>query len=199
MSKIVVFESLTLDGVMQAPGRPDEDLRGGFEHGGWGTAYADPAMGKAAGESMATTRALLFGRRTYEDFYSVWPNRTDNPFTEVLNNTQKYVASTTLQEPLPWKNSTLLKGGAADAVARLRKQPGNDLVILGSGELVRSLMRCDLVDQYILLIHPLVLGSGRRLFTDGGSFAALRLIDTKTTTTGVVIATYQPAETSGRH
>src|SRR5713226_6442008 len=100
MRKIVVFMSLTLDGVMQAPGRPDEDVRGGFEHGGWATPYSDPEMGRAAGESMATTEALLFGRRTYEDFYAVWANRTDNPFTEVLNNTKKYVASTTLREPL---------------------------------------------------------------------------------------------------
>ncbi len=194
--KIVVFTNLTLDGVMQAPGRPDEDRRGGFEHGGWAQPYADSVMGRVAGESMATTGALLFGRRTYEDFYAVWPNRTDNPFTAVLNNTHKYVASTTLQEPLPWSNSTLLKGDAAEAVARLKEQPGKDLVTLGSGELVKSLMRSNLVDEYVLQIHPLVLGSGRRLFTDGSSFAALRLVDTKTTTTGVVIATYQPAEST---
>jgi dihydrofolate reductase len=100
MSKVVVFESLSLDGVMQAPGRPDEDRRGGFEHGGWATTYADPVMGSAAAEGMAGTGGLLFGRRTYEDFYSVWPNRTDNPFTEVLNNTLKYGASRTLEEPL---------------------------------------------------------------------------------------------------
>jgi dihydrofolate reductase len=193
MSKVVVFTNLTLDGVMQAPGRPDEDRRGGFEHGGWATPYADPVIGSMVGESMANTGALLLGRRTYEDLYSVWPNRTDNPFTAVLNNTQKYVASTTLKEPLVWSNSTLLKGDAAEAVARLKEQPGKDIVILGSGELVKSLMRRNLVDEYMLLIHPLVLGSGRRLFTDGGTFAALRLVDTKTTTTGVVIAAYQPA------
>jgi len=193
MSNIIVFENLSLDGVMQAPGRRDEDLRGGFQHGGWATPYADAVLGSVAGESMASTGALLLGRRTYEDFYAVWPNRTDNPFTAVLNNTQKYVASTTLKEPLVWSNSTLLKGDAAEAVARLKEQPGKDIVILGSGELVKSLMRRDLVDEYMLLIHPLVLGSGRRLFTDGGAFAALRLVDTKATTTGVVIATYQPA------
>jgi len=191
MSKAVVFMNLTLDGVMQAPGRPDEDRRGGFEHGGWAMPYATM---EAAEESMAYTGALLLGRRTYEDFYAVWPNRTDNPFTAVLNNTQKYVASTTLEEPLPWSNSTLLKGDAAEAVARLKEELGKDLVILGSGELVQSLMRRNLVDEYVLLIHPLVLGSGHRLFTDGGAFAALRIVDTKTTTTGVVIATYQPAE-----
>jgi dihydrofolate reductase len=153
-------------------------------------------MGRVAAESMATTGALLFGRRTYEDFYAVWPNRTDNPFTAVLNNTRKYVASTTMDEPLPWMNSTLLKGEAAEAVARLKAQGGKDLVVLGSGDLLQSLMRRNLIDEYLLLIHPLVLGSGRRLFNDGGSFAALRLIDTKTTTTGVVIATYQPAEST---
>jgi dihydrofolate reductase len=187
MSKVVVFMNLTLDGVMQAPGRPDEDRRGGFEHGGWAMPYATM---EAAEESMAYTGALLLGRRTYEDFYAVWPNRTDNPFTAVLNNTQKYVASTTLSEPLPWSNSTLLKGDAAEAVARLKEEPGKDFVVLGSGELVQSLMRRNLIDEYVLLIHPLVLGSGRRLFADGGAFAALRLVGTKTTTTGVVIATY---------
>jgi dihydrofolate reductase len=177
---------------MQAPGRSDEDRRGGFEHGGWAQPYNDSVMA-AMGEGMANTGALLLGRRTYEDFHGFWPKQKDNPFTEVLNNTQKYVASTTLKEPLPWSNSTLLKGDAADAVARLKEQPGKDLVILGSGELIQSLMRRNLVDEYVLLIHPLVLGSGRRLFPDGGSFATLRLVDTKTTTTGVVIATYQPA------
>jgi dihydrofolate reductase len=187
MSKVVVFMNLTLDGVMQAPGRPDEDRRGGFEHGGWAIPYATM---EAAEESMSYTGALLLGRRTYEDFYAVWPNRTDNPFTAVLNNTQKYVASNTLSEPLSWSNSTLLKGDAAEAVARLKEEPDKDLVVLGSGELVQSLMRGNLVDEYVLLIHPLVLGSGRRLFTDGGTFAALRLVATRTTTTGVVIATY---------
>ncbi len=193
MRRIIVFNSLSLDGVMQAPGRPDEDRRGGFEHGGWAVPYSDPAMGKAVGESMATTGGLLFGRRTYEDFYDVWPNRTDNPFTDVLNNTEKYVASTTLKEPLPWSNSILLQGDAASAVAELKKGAGKDLVILGSGALIRSLMPRHLIDEYVLLIHPLVLGSGQRLFPDGGSFVALRLIDSKPTSTGVLIATYQPA------
>jgi len=190
--RVVVFMSVTLDGVIQAPARPDEDIRGGFEHGGWAVPYADEVMGKAAGEGMARPGSLLLGRRTYEDFFTVWPNRTDNPYTEVLNKRTKYVASRTLQEPLPWKNSTLLKGDAAAAVARLKKQPGGDVMVLGSGELVQSLMRSNLIDEYILLIHPLVLGSGRRLFSDGGPPATLRLVDNKTTTTGVVIATYQP-------
>jgi dihydrofolate reductase len=195
MSKVVVFMNLTLDGVMQAPGRPDEDRRGGFEHGGWAMPYATM---EAAEESMAYSGALLLGRRTYEDFYTVWPNRSDNPFTAVLDNTQKYVASRTLEEPLPWINSTLLKGDAAEAVARLKEEPGKDFVVLGSGELVQSLMRRNLVDEYVLLIHPLVLGSGRRLFADGGAFAALRQVSIKTTTTGVVIATYRPAEPTAR-
>jgi dihydrofolate reductase len=193
MTRIVVFESLSLDGVMQAPGRPDEDVRSGFTHGGWAIPYADPAMGKVAAESMATTGALLFGRRTYEDFYSVWPHRKDNPFTDVLNNTVKYVASTTLKEPLPWSNSVLLKGDAANAVAELKAQPGKDIVVLGSGALLQSLMTHNLIDEYVLQIHPLVLGSGSRLFNDG-PFATLRLVGSTTTTTGVVIATYQPAE-----
>lgn len=194
MSKVVVTVHLTLDGVMQAPGRPDEDSRGGFAHGGWAQPYGDAVMGSVMAAGMAKGGALLLGRRTYEDFANVWPNRTDNPYTEVLNNSQKYVASTTLAEPLPWINSTLLKGDAAEAVARLKEQPGKDIVILGSGVLVQSLMRHNLIDEYLLTIHPLVLGSGRRLFPDGGAFAALKLVDTKTTTTGVVMATYQPAE-----
>ena len=194
MRKIVVFENLTLDGVMQAPGRPDEDPRGGFAHGGWAQPYADPVLASVAGESMANTGALLLGQRTYQDFYGYWPKQTDNPFTEVLNTTHKYVASTTLEEPLAWSNSTLLKGDAAKAVAELKQQPGKDLVVLGSGELVQSLLRADLVDEYLLLIHPLVLGSGRRLFPDGGPSAALRLVDAKPTTTGVLVATYQPAD-----
>jgi len=200
MRKVVVFMNLTLDGVMQAPGRADEDTRGGFEHGGWAMPYADQEMGKVAAESMATTGALVFGRRTYEDFYSVWPNRTDdNPFSTVLNNTPKYVASTTLEEPLRWVNSTLLQGDGAKAVAKLKDQPGKDLVILGSGELVRSLMRRNLIDIYVLQIHPLLLGAGRRLFSDDGLSAALKLVDTKITSTGVIIATYLPAVTSTKN
>ncbi len=173
MKKIVVFNSLTLDGVMQAPGRPDEDVRGGFPYGGWATPYADPEMLRIAGENMATSGSLLFGRRTYEDFYSVWPHRTDNPFTEVLNNAQKYVVSRTLKEPLPWMNSTLLKGDVPEAVRALKAQPGKDLVILGSGELIQTLMQHQLIDQYVLLIHPLVLGTGQRLFREGSAYSAL--------------------------
>jgi dihydrofolate reductase len=192
--RIVAFESVTLDGVMQAPGRPDEDRRGGFEHGGWAAPYADPGIGKAAQESMTRTGALLLGRRTYEDFHGFWPRQKDSPFTDVLNASLKYVASTTLQEPLPWENSRLLRGDAVEAVGQLRREPGKDIVILGSGELVHALMRHNLIDEYLLQIHPLVLGSGRRLFPDDGILARLRLVDSSTTAKGVLVATYSPAD-----
>jgi dihydrofolate reductase len=191
LGQVTVIEHVTLDGVMQAPGRTDEDRRDGFEHGGWAHARTDQVMGRKMGEGMARGGSLLFGRRTYEDFFSFWPNQTDNPYTEVLDNTEKYVASRTLKEPLPWRNSTLLHGDAAEAVAKLKAQPGNDFGVLGSGQLVRSLMQRDLVDEFVLMIHPLVLGTGRRLFADGGAFAELQLTDATTTTTGVVIATYK--------
>lgn len=194
MARIIVNNNVTLDGVMQAPARPDEDERGGFSHGGWAIPYSDAVMMEQAAKGGATSGALLLGRRTYEDFYSVWPNRPDNPFSAILTNTLKYVASRSLSEPLPWANSTLLQGDVADAVAELRRQPGKDIVILGSGDLIQSLMRRNLIDEYRLLIHPLVLGSGRRLFPDSGPFATLRLISTTPTTTGVIIATYQPVE-----
>jgi dihydrofolate reductase len=194
MSRIVVNSNVTLDGVMQAPGRPDEDTRDGFEHGGWGQPYFDEVMGQKAAEGMAGTEAFLFGRRTYEDFASVWPTMpADNPFAAVLNDRPKYVVSTTLREPLPWANSTLLEGDLGKAVNTLKERHEKDVVVLGSGVLARSLMEHGLVDRYVLWIHPLVLGSGRRLFTEGLSTASLRLVDTTATTTGVVIATYQPA------
>lgn len=192
MRKIVATVSLTLDGVMQAPGRPDEDRRGGFEHGGWAMGYHDPVMMQAMGEGMSEGADLLFGRRTYEDFFAVWPGRKGNPFTEVLDNSRKYVASRTLQEPLPWKNSTLLPGDAAETVKRLKAEPGKGLVVLGCGDLLQTLMRHGLVDDYVLLIHPLVLGRGRRLFPNDGPPVALQLVKSVVTTKGVVIATYRP-------
>ncbi len=191
MRKVIVYNSVSLDGVMQSPGRPDEDTRGDFKYGGWATPYVSTSF--AMGEGMANIGPMLFGRRTYEDFYQVWPNRKDNPYTEVLNQAQKYVASKTLKEPLPWVNSTLLEGDAAQAVAELKSQPGKDFLVMGSGVLVQSLMQHHLVDYYVLLIHPLVLGTGRRLFPEGAVFTALKLIDIKSTPTGVAIATYQPA------
>jgi dihydrofolate reductase len=193
MGRIVAINNVTLDGVMQAPGRSDEDPRGGFEHGGWAQPYNDDVLGRAMGERMTRSEALLLGRRTYEDFAGFWPHQKDNPYTEVLDNTQKYVASTTLEEPLPWSNSTVLQGDVAEAVPELRARASKDVVVLGSGELIRSLTPHGLIDEYLLLIHPLVLGSGRRLFPDDGSPARLRLVDSTTTTTGVVIATYAPA------
>jgi dihydrofolate reductase len=192
--RVVLIDHLTLDGVMQAPGRADEDPRGGFEHGGWSTPYGDEVLGKAMGKRMAEGGPLLLGRRTYEDLFSFWPSQTDNPFTEALNNVRKYVASTTLKEPLPWANSTLLQGDAAEAVSELKEEPGPDIHILGSGELAQSLMRHDLIDEFLLTIHPLVLGSGRRLFLDGGTCSSLELVDAEPTTTGVIIATYRPAQ-----
>jgi len=194
MRKLMVINNLSLDGVMQAPGRPDEDRRGGFEHGGWSMPYNDEVKGRTMGEGMTKAADLLFGRRTYEDFYSVWPKRTDNPFTPVLNRSQKYVASRTLREPLPWENSTLLEGDAANAVAQLKKEPGNDLLLMGSGDLLASLMRRCLVDEFMLLIHPLILGKGRRMFSDDGAFEKLTLVKSVPTTTGVIIATYRPTE-----
>ncbi|HZU52894.1 MAG TPA: dihydrofolate reductase family protein [Holophagaceae bacterium] len=191
--RIVVFTNLSLDGVMQAPGRPDEDLRDGFEHGGWAVPYA--AMSQA-GASMAGMAGLLLGRRTYEDFHAVWPQRKDSPFSAMLDNMQKYVASTTLEAPLPWMNSTLLPPDACDAVAELRAQPGGDLLIMGSGGLVQSLMRRDLIDLYVLMIHPLVLGPGRRLFSGDGPRAPLQLVSSKATANGVVIATYEREKAS---
>lgn len=197
MSKIVVFNSVTLDGVMQAPGRPDEDVRGDFNQGGWAMPYAESVF-EVIGERVADPGPLLLGRRTYEDFASVWPHMpTENPYTTVINNCQKYVASTTLQEPLSWNNSTLLGGDLAEAVAKLAAQPGPDITVLGSGELVQALMRQNLIDEYVLLIHPLVLGEGRRLFPEGSPDVTLRLVDSVSTTTGVMIATYRPADPAG--
>ncbi|MDY7543884.1 dihydrofolate reductase family protein [Cryobacterium breve] len=194
MSRIVVTNSVTLDGVMQAPGRANEDRRDGFDLGGWAQPYADSVMGSVMAAGIGDADALLFGRKTYADFASIWPAMTlDNPYTEVINNIPKYVTSKTLPGPLAWNNSILLNGEATTTVAELRERPGKDIVILGSGELVRALMRWGLIDQYTLLIHPLVLGTGRRLFPDGGPSASLDLVDSRTTSTGVIIATYRPA------
>jgi dihydrofolate reductase len=194
MGRIVVVNSLSLDGVMQAPGRPDEDTRDGFEHGGWAIPYQDEVVARVMGERMAEPGPLLVGRRTYEDFFSYWPHQTDNPFTDVLNSLPKYVVSTTLTEPLPWANSTLLDGDAVEAVTALKRESSQDIGVLGSGQLLQTLMRHGLVDEYVLSIHPLVLGSGRRMFTDDGRRTRLRLVDAIPTTTGVVIATYRLAD-----
>src|SRR6478735_6294869 len=136
MGRIVVINHLTLDGVMQAPGRPDEDTRDGFDRGGWATSYADPAMVEVSSREGATAGGLLLGRRTYLDFYGVWPGRTDNPYSDVLNRSTKYIASRTLEDPLPWENSVLLEGDAGEAVAALKPTLEKNLTVLGSGELV---------------------------------------------------------------
>jgi dihydrofolate reductase len=192
MSRVVVINHLTLDGVMQAPGRREEDTREGFVHGGWAAANVDEAVNAAMGARMPQSGGLLLGRRSYEDMLGFW-NTQDSPFKDILNSSPKYVVSRTLREPLPWPNSTLMSGDVAEAVAHLKQQPGKDLTVMGSGELIQTLMRHGLVDQYLLFIHPLVLGTGRRLFADGGPPASLRLVDSTVSTTGVLIATYQPS------
>src|SRR5262245_22737126 len=195
MRKITVFMSVTLDGVIQSPSGPDEDSRGGFRHGGWAVRYFDPVMAEMAAKHQDGVGAILLGRRTYEALYAYWPTAPQpNPFTDVLNNSQKYVASRTWSERLPWINSTLLAGDAADAVAKLKTSAGPDLVVLGSADLLQTLIQADLIDEYVLQITPLVLGSGLRLFRDGAPTSAFTLVDTVNTTTGVIIATYRRAE-----
>jgi dihydrofolate reductase len=184
--------TISMDGVIQAPGRPDEDTRGDFDRGGWAVPYNDEIMARRMGEGMASSGTMLFGRRTYEDFYGYWPQQTDNPFTPYLNQATKYVVSGTLVEPLPWQNSILLPGDPGASVAQLKSEPGPDLGIVGSAQLVRSLLAARLIDRYVLLIHPLVLGQGRRLFDDRGPGVDFELVDSVTTSKSVIIATYEP-------
>ena len=193
MARVVAVEHLTLDGVMQAPGHPDEDRRDGFELGGWAPPYRDDVMAAAMTPGIPGEGRFLFGRRTFEHFATVWPQQpADNPYTRVLNEGRKYVASTTLSEPLGWNNSGLLEGDVAAAVAELRAGPGGDLVVLGSGELVRSLLAAGQLDELKLNIHPLVLGTGYRLFA-GAELAKLRLVESSLSSTGVLLTTYAPA------
>jgi len=194
MRKIIVSEFLTLDGVMQAPGGPDEDRSEGFNHGGWQMPYFDEITAKAIIEGLTEAGGFVLGRKTYEIFAAYWPTATAEvqAFAEPLNNLPKFVASKTMREPLAWNNSTLIAGDVAKEVAKLKRQSGNDLRVIGSGELVQTLMKHDLIDEYVLMVHPLVLGSGKRLFREGGSSANLKLIDIKTTDKGVAIMTYQP-------
>jgi dihydrofolate reductase len=192
MRKLTVSEFLSLDGVMQAPGGDIEDTEGGFRHGGWQMPYLDDAAGELIFAAMAETGAFLLGRKTYDIFASYWPNQPDDdPFAKVLNGLPKYVASTTLSEPLAWQNSSLLQGDVPKAVAELKEGEGGTIVVIGSGELVRTLFENDLVDEFSLMINPLVLGSGKKLFGEGEK-KLLRLVDSKTSTTGVVMATYVP-------
>jgi dihydrofolate reductase len=189
MGKVIVMNQLTLDGVMQGPGRPDEDTRDGFERGGWAVPHGDEAMVTRMGEQMGGDRAFLFGRRTYEDLLASW-NAQGGPFKDALNNARKYVASSNPTARLAWPNSTLLHGDVPAAVADLKQRSGTKLVIMGSGVLIGSLMAANLIDEYLLMIHPLVLGTGRRLFPEGVQ-VPLRLADSLITSTGVVIASYE--------
>jgi dihydrofolate reductase len=192
MAKLTVFVHLTLDGVMQSPGLPDEDTRGGFKYGGWAQPYSDPVMNEVIRAGMKQNLELLLGRFTYESFHSYWPHQKDNPFTEVLNRTRKYVVSRTAREPLAWQNSALLEGEGGQTVAQLKRRSGADLLVMGSGELVRTLIGRNLIDEYLLTIHPLVLGQGKRLFSENGAFAKLKLVGSRISTTGVMIGTYRP-------
>ena len=190
-STITVFQSISLDGVMQAPGRDDEDPRGGFRHGGWTNGYQDEVLGGFVAEGLATETALLFGRRTYEDVLGYWTSTPEpNPFTDVLVNARKYVISRSADTELRYPNSDLLVGDAVEQVAGLRERSELPVMIMGSGELVRALHGAGLVDEYTLLVHPIVLGSGTRLFGDTDR-VDLDLEQTIPTTTGVVIARYR--------
>jgi dihydrofolate reductase len=191
--RLVVINHLTLDGVMQAPGRPDEDTRGGFSHGGWAIPGADEVMGRALAARMGRSDGgLLLGRWSYEQMLASW-NAQGGPFKDALNNAPKYVVSRNRATTLQWPNSTLLHGDIPAAVAGLKRTQTGDLVIMGSGVLIRSLLPHGLIDEYLLMIYPLVLGSGRRLFDHDDHGVKLRLVESVTTTTGVIIATYQPA------
>jgi dihydrofolate reductase len=193
MRKLVVVEFLSLDGVYQAPGAPEEDTEGGFKHGGWQMPYSDDVFGQAASEGMAETDANLFGRKTYEIMAAYWPNApSDDPYAQHLNNVQKYVASRTLKN-VEWQNTTLLDGDVAEQVANLKEQPGKNISVLGSGNLVQTLIKHDLVDEYSLAVYPILPGSGKRLFPDGEQVRKLSLVDSKPTTTGGLLLTYEPA------
>jgi dihydrofolate reductase len=194
MSKLVVGTFLSLDGVMQGPGGPDEDREGGFEHGGWSAGYWDDVMGPIIDEWTNQADGLLLGRKTYEIFAAHWPRVSgeDDPIAAKLNSVPKYVVSRTL-ETVEWNNSTLLQGDIAEEVGKLKDQPGTEIQVAGSGQLIQTLMKHDLVDEYRLWIFPVLLGSGKRLFADGTIPAGLKLADTKISTTGVAIHSYERA------
>ncbi len=193
MGKVIVMNGITLDGVMQAPGRPDEDTRGGFDHGGWGVPYGDETMVATLGERLAELtggkHAWLFGRWSYEQLLTYW-NTKGGPFKDPLNNTHKYVASGNPETRLEWPNSTLLHGDVPAAVADLKRRSETTLVIMSSGTLISSLMTTDLIEEYLLTIAPLVLGTGRRMFPEG-AYTSLQLTDCTTTSKGVIVATYE--------
>lgn len=189
--KLKVTTFVTLDGVMQAPGGPDEDRSSGFTHGGWSAGYWDDQMGQIMAEFMGRPFELLLGRKTYEIFAAYWPRSTD-PTADVLNSARKHVASRTLRS-VDWNNSTLIKGDVATYVAELKKQSGPEIQVHGSGGLVQTLLKNDLVDEFHVWTFPVVLGSGKRLFADGAIPAGLKVDAVKTSTTGVVIASYERA------
>ncbi|MGH3430311.1 MAG: dihydrofolate reductase family protein [Terriglobales bacterium] len=189
MGRVVVINHVTLDGVMQGPGRPDEDTRDGFKHGGWAMPRNDEVMAAKVGELMGGDHAFLFGRRSYEDMLTAW-NRIGGLYKDGLNDTPKYVASSNPAAKLEWPNSTLLHGDVPAAVTDLKRDSDRDLVIMGSGELIGSLLGTNVIDVFLLMIHPIVLGTGLRLFP-GGTHAALRLTESATTTKGVLLATYE--------
>ena len=189
--KLTMQTFLTLDGVLQAPGGPDEDTDSGFEHGGWSFAYGDEDFGASVVEWMSRGDAVLLGRKTYEIFASYWPLQTDpgNPVAGQLNSLPKYVASTTLTS-VDWNNSTLLGSDVVSEVAKLKERPGGELQVHGSGQLAQTLIDADLVDEYLLYHHPVHLGTGKKLFRDGAPARSLKLLDSRTTGAGVIIARY---------
>ena len=198
MRKIVADEWMSLDGVVQAPGNPDEDTTGGFRHGGWHLRYFDEMSQNWVVEYLTESGAFLLGRRTYEILPGYWPNASEEEkdVARPLNAKPKYVVSTTLSEPLGWENSSILEGDVAEAVRALKQEEGDDIHVIGSTRLVRSLIEHDLVDGFRLMIDPVLLGGGKRLFPDDGVLRSLSLVDSKITTTGVVIATYVRADTA---
>jgi dihydrofolate reductase len=187
-----VIEFMSLDGVVQAPGDPDEDRDGGFEHGGWQRPYFDEIFVQQAGPGMSTTHAQLFGRRTFEKMAAFWPTQgDDDPFAKHLNHVQKYVASRTLTET-SWGPTTILSGDVPSQVRELKQRDDGTISVLGSPGLVQTLMAHDLVDEYAIAIHPVVLGSGKKLFRDAEQVRRLELVGSVTTTTGVLMTTYRP-------
>ena len=192
MRKLIVSTFMTLDGVMQAPGGPGEDDSDGFALGGWSVNYWDDMMGEVMGEAMSAPFDLLLGSKTYDIFSAYWPHATDNPGAKPLNDATKYVASRSHRE-LAWGPSVLIEGDAAEGIAALKKEDGPELQVHGSANLIQTLLRHNLVDEYRLWVFPLTIGSGKRLFSDGTIPAGLKLVDSKVSTTGVVIGTYEPA------
>ena len=192
MRTLKVIEFMSLDGVVQAPGDPDEDRDGGFEHGGWQRPYFDEIFVQQAGPGMSTTHAQLFGRRTFEKMAAFWPTQgDDDPFANHLNHVQKYVASRTLTET-SWGPTTILSGDVPSQVRDLKQRDDGTISVLGSPGLVQTLMAHDLVDEYAIAIHPVVLGSGKKLFRDAEQVRRLELVGSVTTTTGVLMTTYRP-------